>query len=253
MPQSLRIILRAVVALGILACATAPLFAMPRLGSAVNYGVLARDAINNSNASVVVGHLGSGVVASVSGFPPGLVTRGTVHEGDAMTLRALSDIAIGQNGQGGEPCDVDLTGQDLGGRTLTPGVYCVVDAASLNGTLTLDGGNDPEATFLFQLASTLDVATGSQVVLSNGTIPCNVWWVVVDDVKFDSQAIFAGNMISLGDIAALPGSAVNGRLLAPRGSITMDTAAVEASDCLPLLPSPVAPTSWGRLKTLYSH
>jgi type VI secretion system secreted protein VgrG len=253
MAHSLRIILRAVVALGILACATAPLFAMPRLGSASSYGVLARDAIHNSNASVVVGHLGSGTAASVTGFPPGTVTRGTIHEGDAMTLRALSDITIGENGQGGEPCGDNLTGQDLGDRTLSPGVYCVVDSASLNGTLTLDGGNDPEATFLFQLGSTFDAATGSQVVLTNGTLACNVWWVVLDDVKFDTQTIFAGTMISFGDIIAAPGTAVDGRLLAPHGSITMDTAAVEADDCLPILPSPVTPTSWGRLKTLYSH
>jgi hypothetical protein len=246
-------ILRAAAAIALLACATAPLFAMPSLGSAVSFGVLAKNNVSSANATIIVGHVGSATASSVTGFPPGLVNRGTVHSGDAMTIRALADVTTAHDGQAGEPCDVNVTDQDLGDRTLGPGVYCSFTPAQLHGTLTLDAGNDPTAVFLFQLASTLDTAVGSTVQMINQATQCNVWWVVIDDVRLGAESIFAGNVISFSDIAAGAGTAVNGRLVSKLGSITLDTTAVESTECGPIEPSAVAPSTWGRVKTLYSY
>ena len=246
-------ILRAAAAIALLACATAPLFAMPSLGSAVSYGVLAKNSVSSVNATVVVGHVGSAAASAVSGFPPGLITRGTVHSGDAMTIRALNDVTTQHDGQAGEPCDVNLSNQDLGDRTLGPGVYCSFTPAQLHGTLTLDAGNDPNAVFLFQLSSTLDTGVGSIIELANQAAQCNVWWVVIDDVRLGSQSIFAGTVISFSDITAGAGTAVNGRLISKLGSVNLDTTAVESTDCGPIEPSAVTPSTWGRVKTLYSY
>jgi len=70
------------------------------------------------------------------------------------------------NSLAGQPCDVNLSGQDLGGLTLTSGVYCFDSSAQLTGTLTLDAQGDPNAVFIFQIGSTLTTASVSRVPVS---------------------------------------------------------------------------------------
>ena len=80
--------------------------------------------------------------------------------------QAQSDVTTAYNALAGQACDVNLTGQDLGGLTLTPGVYCFDTSAQLTGELTLNVQGDPNAVFIFQIGSTLTTASGSSVVFS---------------------------------------------------------------------------------------
>ena len=117
---------------------SAPAFAQVPLNTAENFAVLGGSAVTNTGPSVVTGELGVSPGSSVTGFPPGVVVLGTIHTADATAAQAQADLTAAYNAAAGLACGTDLTGQDLGGLTLTPGVYCFDTSAQLTGTLTLD-------------------------------------------------------------------------------------------------------------------
>ena len=89
------------------------------------------------------------------------MTGGTIHAADAAAAQAQAELTNTYNSLASAPCGTDLTGQDLGGMTLTPGVYCFSSSAQLTGTLTLDAQGNPNAVFLFKIGSTLTTASGA--------------------------------------------------------------------------------------------
>jgi len=97
-------------------------------------------------------------------------------------------------------CGTDLTGQDLGGKTLAPGVYCFNTSAGLTGTLTLDGGGKPNAVFVFQIGSTLTAATSAAVNLIAGAQNTNVYWQVGSSATLGTSSAFKGNIVALSSI-----------------------------------------------------
>lgn len=156
---------------------TALAAAAPPLGQAQSFAVLGGSTVTNTCATIVTGDLGVSPGNAITGFPPGIVT-GTTHAADAVALQAQSDVTTAYNTLAGEALNADLTGSDLGGLTLTPGVYHFASSAQLTGTLTLDAQNDPDAVFIFQMGSTLTTAGNAAVVLINGAQNCNVFWQV---------------------------------------------------------------------------
>ena len=119
-------------------------------------------------------------------------------------------------------CNADLTGQDLGGMTLTPGVYCFSTSAQLTGTLTLDAQGNPDAVFLFQIGSTLTTASDASVVLINGASSCNVFWQVGSSATLGTGTSLAGSILALSSITLNTGAGVTGRALARNGAVTLD-------------------------------
>src|ERR1700730_11385441 len=87
--------------------------------------------------------------------PPGIVVGGTIHAGDAVALQAQPDNTIAYLNLAGRPVTADLTGQDLGGKTLIAGVYGYTSSAQLTGNLTLDGQGNPNSVFIIKIASGL--------------------------------------------------------------------------------------------------
>src|ERR1035437_7343803 len=106
----------------------------PSLGTAQSFAVLGGSTLTNTGSSTVTGDLGLSPGTSVTGFPPGLVVSGTIHAADAVALAAQNSLTIAYNSLAGQACTLDLTDQDLGGKTLTPGVYCYSTSAQLTGT-----------------------------------------------------------------------------------------------------------------------
>jgi hypothetical protein len=141
----------------------------PILGTASNYAVIGASAITNTGPTVIDGNLAISPngATSVTGFGPGIVT-GTSDFNNAAAIAAQADLAIAYAAAANEPFTVNLTGQDLGGLTLGPGVYRFDSSAQLTGTLILDGEDSTNPTFIFQIGSTLTTASASSVVLING-------------------------------------------------------------------------------------
>jgi hypothetical protein len=97
----------------------------PSLGTAASFAILGGSAVTNTGPTVINGNLGVSPGSAVTGFPPGIVVPpGTIHAADAVAAGAQSDTTIAYNSLAGQPCNFNLTGEDLGSLTLIPGVYC---------------------------------------------------------------------------------------------------------------------------------
>ena len=213
------------------------------LGTGDNFAVIGASTVTNTGASVITGNLGLTPGTSITGFPPGTV-NGTIHAADAIALQAQNDIAAASTNITGQECDSNLTDQDLGGLTLTPGVYCFSSSAQLTGTLTLNGQGDPDAVFIFKINSTLTTASSSSVVYINSAQSCNTFWQVGSSATLDTNTSFEGNIIAYDSITLVTGANVNGRLLARTGAVTLDTNTISKTTCTTPTSTPTpTPTS----------
>ncbi len=97
---------------------------------------------------------------AIDGFPPGVI-NGTVHSNDATSGQAVADLTTAYNEAAGRTlCSVTVSG-NLGGQTLTPGLYTSTSSLEISsGDLTLDAQGDEDAVFIFQMASTLTTTAG---------------------------------------------------------------------------------------------
>jgi hypothetical protein len=203
----------------------------PTLGSAKSFAVLGASTVTNTGSSTIQGDLGVYAGTAITGFPPGVVIGGTIHAADAAGLDAQRDALIAYTFLSSEGCTLDLTGHDLGGLTLTKGVYCFSSSAGLTGTLTLDAQGDPNAVFIFRMGSTLTTASSSQVRLINSAQPCNIFWQVGSSATLGTHTAFIGNILAVASITATTGASVNGRLLAQTAAVTLDTNHIAFSSC----------------------
>ena len=219
-----------------------PAAAAPPLGTEQSFAVLGGQTVTNTGPSVITGNLGVSPGSAVTGFPPGIVTGGTTHAADAVALQAQNDTTTMYNNLAGLACTSDLTDQDLGGKTLVPGVYCFSSSAQLTGMLTLNAGGDPNAVWVFKTVSTLTTASNSFVQLTNGGQPCNVFWQVGSSATLGTTTSFVGNILALTSIALNTGANVSGRVLARNGAVTLDSNTVTAAACGVPPVTPIPPT-----------
>ncbi len=207
---------------------------IPTMGTAADFAVLGASTVTNTGATVVNGDLGVWPGLAITGFPPGIV-NGTTHTGDAVAQQAQSDLTTAYNELAGQACDTDLTGQDLGGMTLTPGAYCFSTSAQLTGTLTLDALGSPSAVWVFQIGSTLTTASNAVVDVINGGSDCNVFWQVGSSATLGTGTSLAGSILALTSITLNTGANVSGQLLARNGAVTLDTNTVTL--CIAVFPT----------------
>ena len=204
--------------------------AAPSLGTAQSFAVLASSTVTNTGTTTILGDVGVSPGTAITGFPPGTVT-GTVDAGDAVAAQAQTDVTTAYNALAGDACDVDLTGQDLGGLTLTPGVYCLSSAAQLTGTLTLDAQGSAGAVFVFQIGTTLTTAANSSVNIVNGGQACNVFWQIGTSATLGAGTTFAGDILALASVTLNTSATLSGRAFARNGAVTMDTNHIVAATC----------------------
>ena len=222
------------------------LHAQISLGSTVaTFGVLAGSTVTNSGPTVVTGNLGVSPGTAITGFTgiapggPGTVT-GTIHSADAFAGQAQSELTAAYNAAAGAAVTATKAG-DLGGQTLAPGVYMSTSTLGITGTLTLDAGGNPNAQFIFQIASALTTATSSNVVLINGAQAANVFWQVGSSATLGTSSTFSGNILALSSISLGTGAVLQGRALARNGAVTLLSNPV-TSPAGPGGPSPGPPT-----------
>lgn len=209
------------------------------LGTAQNFAVLGNQSVKNTGPSVINGDVGVSPGNSATGFTAGvIVSPGVLHMADAAALQAHNDAVTSYAVLAGLTPTQNLTGLDLGGRVLLPGVYFFSSTAQLTGTLTLDTQGDPNALFVFRVGSALTTAPSSAVVTLSGGNADNVFWQVGTSATLDTATAFKGSLLASESISLNSGASItSGRALALNASVTLINNTLSRGNA-PVVPGP---------------
>ena len=199
------------------------------LGTADSFAVLGGSTVTNTGPSAVYGNLGVSPGSAATGFPPGVVVApGVIQPGDAVASQAQISVAAAYDSLVGLAVTQDLTGQDLGGLILTPGVYKFDSSAQLTGTLTLNAEGLANQYWVFLIGSTLTTASASSVDIINAGANEGLFWQVGSSATLGTTTAFEGNILALASITFNTGASIYcGRALAQNGAVTMDTNTID--------------------------
>ena len=194
------------------------------LGSAANFGVLAGTTVTSTGATIVNGDLGLWPGTSVVGFPPGTVI-GTMYVNDPLLIAktAQGDLTTAYNDAAGRSTAPVTIAGNLAGQTLASGLYKSTSSLGISsGVLTLDGQGNPNAVFIFQIASDLTTSSGGSVTLIGGAQAANVFWQVGSSATIGTTSGMKGNILALQSISILTGATLQGRALARNAQVSLD-------------------------------
>ena len=224
----------------LLLCAPSPGLAVPLLGSDLaSFAVLGASTVTNTGATTLTGDVGVSPGSAITGQSTltvnginALLNPGDVHLNDAIAISAQGQLItamtnLGLLGPG------TLTSADLVGLTLSPGVYTVpAGVSNLTGTLTLDGGGNANAAWVFQMPSTLITSPGSVVNVINTGAGAGVYWNVGSSATLDTTTSFQGNILALASITLNHAATIGcGRALAQTAAVTMDNNTINSIGC----------------------
>jgi hypothetical protein len=208
----------------------------PTLGTTSKFALFsAVGAFNNiGDATTVTGDVGTNVGA-FNAFPPGILV-GQKHVADPGSAQAAIDVDVAYSALFATTCGTVIPTTLGNGQILTPDVYCLGAASTLNGDLLLDGKGDPSSLFIFKIDGALSTSTFSNVILTNGASLCNVFWQINGQVELGDHSVFRGTIVANGAIILLEGASLFGRGLTREGAIslhnnvvTLETGAVAAT------------------------
>jgi ice-binding like protein len=195
------------------------------LGAAGTFSVLGGVTVTNTGVTTTItGNVGVSPGNAITGIPAGQPTAGSIHAGDAVAATAQGALTTAYNDLAGRACGTNLTSLDLGGMTLSEGVYCFSSTAGLTGTLTLTG--NANSVFVFQIGSALTTASNATVNLIGGAVANNVYWQIGSSATLGTGTAFKGNIVALQSITLNTNASLSGRALARNGAVTLDTNAI---------------------------
>ena len=192
------------------------------LQSTAGFVILAGSLVSNIQTSAITGDVGLSPAARsfITGFGLTEVT-GTIYAADdifpadvpAMLTAAKGDLTTAYNDAAGRiSTDIVILAGNLGGLTLTPGLYKWSSVVSIPSNVTLAGGaND---VWIFQIAQGLTVGNGAIVTLSGGAQAKNIFWQVAGQTTLGTTSNFKGIVLCQTAIVLNSGAVINGRALA---------------------------------------
>ncbi len=184
-------------------------------------GIMAGTAVTCISGGIINADVSVSPGNTVTGFGPCVIT-GVQHLADGVALQGQIDLTAAYNTLFGLPCaPANAIVADLGGTTKAAGVYCTASGIGVTGTLTLDGGGDPNATFVFQAGTSL--ITAGNVVLINGAQAKNVYWQVGTSATLGTASQWKGNILALTSITLVDNATLIGRALARNGGVSLGT------------------------------
>ena len=161
------------------------------------------------------------------------MVNGAIHAADGPALQAQSDLTTAYNDAAGRTPPA-LLSADLGGLTLTAGVYKAPGALGLHRGAHARRPGRPQLGV--HLPGRLDAhhrVGQPRVDLINGAQPCNVFWQVGSSATFGTTSVFIGNVMALTSISLNNGVSLQGRALARNGSVTLINDTISAAHCAP--------------------
>lgn len=211
------------------------------LGSSGGFAILAGSGITIAAppGTVITGDIGSAPTPAITGLENAVI-NGVNQAGNAVTLSAKTDLMLAYIDAAGRSADFSYGDAfDLSG-TLIGGVHSSAGSFLINTTLTLDAGGDSSMVWIFQTASTLEAASGSQIILANGALASNVFWQVGSSATLNTSADFAGSILADTSITLNAGVNLDGRALAINGAVTLGSTTITVP-----VPEPSAPAILG--------
>jgi hypothetical protein len=192
------------------------------LAGAADFAVLAGSSITNTGETNITGDLGLSPGTSIGGFPPGILV-GTKLINDPLATQAKLDATAAYNDLAGRTStDIVTLSGNIGGLTLTPGLYKSTSTLSISsGDLTFDAKGNANAVFIIQIASSLTTTSDRKVILSGGAVASNIYWQVGSSATFGTTSVFKGTVIAMQSITFNTGASLHGRALARTGGVTM--------------------------------
>ncbi|WP_430404535.1 ice-binding family protein [Fluviicola sp.] len=213
----------------------------PTLGTAANFSLFSTSgAVTNTGLSQITGNVGSNN-GPITGFGN---VNGVMHSSDGATAQCATDLLIAY-GQLDNAVTTNSPAPSLGsGQTLLAGVHSISGNTTINGILTLNAQNDPNAVFIFRIQGTLSSGAAAKINLINEAKACNVFWKVEGAVNLASGTFMCGTIIA--NNAAIDmtiGDTLQGRAFSTAGAITLNgTMAYTPIGCgSPALNGPTAP------------
>jgi Ice-binding-like/Bacterial Ig-like domain len=227
------------------------------LGAACSFGILAATPVLSNvitpsvpaNPTVVTGDIGISPACSITGFGPSANTlgpgifTGSEHKcdlGPGSAGQAQTDLTTAfnnaMNAGGGPSVGIALPADTLT-QTLPPGIYIAPSTLGITGILTLDGSTNPNGVWIFKVPVSLTTAAGSfavpasQVKLTGGAQPHNVFWAIGQDATLGTWSLFQGTILGHRDIVIGTGATLDGRALANTGGVTLDNNKVNVPAC----------------------
>ena len=210
------------------------------LGQAGHFAVLAGSTVTNviSAGTVINGDLGVSAGTAVTGFfpvdgGPGVV-KGTIYtptticqknkacvtQDNDIAALGQSSLTVAYNDAAGRDVDpVNVDGADLGGSTLTPGLYKSATTLAITGDLTLAGNG----VYIFQMGTGLTVNSNARVVLTSGATAAKIFWQVGTSAALGTYSVFKGTIMADQSITIATGATLEGRALARIASVTLDS------------------------------
>ena len=202
----------------------------PNLGAAANF--VFYTSIGAVTSSLAVSHINGSDLGTnngaISGFGNSAIS-GRMHNADPLTQQASVDLLKAYWQMKNTPNTVSTHANAFGsGETLPPGVYSLDGAASIAGTLTLDGRYNSNSVFIFKTsAGAFTTGNYAEIVLINGASACNVAWVIEGAITFGAYSNMQGTFISYnGAVKMEAGSTLIGRGYTTNGAVTVDSVSV---------------------------
>jgi hypothetical protein len=191
-----------------------------------NFEILSQSGITDVYKSSITGDVGSSPITGAAILVTCTEVVGTIYSVDAagplpctitnatMLTTAVSDMQTAYNDAAGRinPDFIELGAGDIGGKTLTPGLYSWSSSLIIPIDVTISGG--PNDVWIFQVAGTLNMSSAVRITLSGGAQAKNIYWVVAGAVTLGTTSHFEGTIIGKTGINMQTGASINGRMLA---------------------------------------
>ena len=210
--------------------ATSATLPVINLRAAGNYIILAKTAINNISTSTITGDLGLSPAATsyitglsltnATGYATSAQVTGQIFAADMAAptginlTTAVENMITAYNDAAGRPSPdfLELATGNIGGRTLTPGLYKWTTNVTMPSDVTISGGaND---VWIFQISENLLMSNGVRITLTGGAQVKNIFWQVAGQATFGTTSHFEGIILSMTGITLQTGASLKGRALA---------------------------------------
>jgi len=221
----------------------APLTAV-NLGTAGNFVILTKSGITTTGVTAIYGNIGVSPIAATAMTGFGLILDksgqfstspkviGKIYAASykvptpSVLTTAVLNMQTAYTDAAGRknPTKTELGTGNIGGMTFAPGLYKWSTPVAITKDITLSGNKN--AVWIFQVAGTLDLGAGKNIILSGGALAKNIFWQVAGKTSLETYSMFQGNILDQTAIVIKTGAVLNGRALA-QTAVTLDANTIE--------------------------